>query len=136
MEPTTTEGEGRIDKRAVGKAIEDAAYLYRSRRQCGPAGLAAVCAGVSAVRGRRRRVPAMRPAAAPEQWSSGGRRRPGGGGVSVPERKEAAPPEQAEKGRRRRLGKRRDKRKEAAASLRSRSGTEGWGTGATPKTSM
>jgi len=45
--------------------------------------------------------------------------------VSVPERKEAAPPGQAEKGRRRRLGKRRDKRKEAAASLISRSGTEG-----------
>jgi len=52
------------------------------------------------------------------------------------DREEAAPPGQAEKGRRQRLGKRRDKRKEAAASLRSRSGTEGWGTGATPKTSM
>ena len=65
-----------------------------------------------------------------------GRRRRERPGEEGGEREEAAPLGQAEKGRRRRLGKRRDKRKEAAASLRSRSGTEGWGTGATPKTSM
>ena len=112
----------------------EGAYLYRSRRRCGPAGLAAVCAGVSAVRGLRMRPcrrchtagtasrrcaqaqplsaallgagSARRPSRRPRASLAASRRGRTEGG----DREEAAPPGQAEKGRRRRLGKRQAQR--------------------------
>jgi len=111
MEPTTTEGEGRIDKRAVGKAIEDAAYLYRSRRRCGGCG----SSPLPAVRGVSGRSQATTFRSRDASGCGTGAVEEGGdrGGGGVPERKEATgrrrlrPGKQRKGGRRRRLGKQR-----------------------------
>jgi len=111
MEPTTTEGEGRIDKRAAGKAIEDAAYLYRSQRRCGGCG----SSPLPAVRGVSGHLRATTWRSRDASGCSAGAVEEGGdrGGGGIPERKEATgrrrrrPGKQRKGGRRRHLGKQR-----------------------------